>query len=115
MSHKIIENINLIEKDIRLKNEKVNIIAVSKTFSIENIKPLIDHGHIHFGENKVQEAMQKWSDIKKISNNLKLHMIGKLQTNKVKYVIELFDYIHSVDNYKLAKKISEEEKKTERN
>ena len=112
MSHKIIENINLIEKDIRLKNEKVNIIAVSKTFSLENIKPLIDHGHIHFGENKVQEAMQKWSDIKKNSKNLKLHMIGKLQTNKVKYVIELFDYIHSVDNYKLAKKISEEEKKT---
>ena len=112
MSHKIIDNINLIKKDIRLKNEKVNIIAVSKTFSIENIKPLIDHGHIHFGENKVQEAMQKWSDIKKNSKNLKLHMIGKLQTNKVKYVIELFDYIHSVDNYKLAKKISEEEKKT---
>ena len=112
MSHKIIENINLIKKDIRLKNEKVNIIAVSKTFSLENIKPLIDHGHIHFGENKVQEAMQKWSDIKKNSKNLKLHMIGKLQTNKVKYVIELFDYIHSVDNYKLAKKISEEEKKT---
>ena len=111
MSHKIIENINLIKKDIRLKNEKVNIIAVSKTFSLENIKPLIDHGHIHFGENKVQEAMQKWSDIKKNSKNLKLHMIGKLQTNKVKYVIELFDYIHSVDNYKLAKKISEEEKK----
>ena len=112
MSHKIIENINLIEKDIRLKNEKVNIIDVSKTFSLENIKPLINHGHIHFGENKVQEAMQKWSDIKKNSKNLKLHMIGKLQTNKVKYVIELFDYIHSVDNYKLAKKISEEEKKT---
>ena len=112
MSHKIIDNINLIKKDIRLKNEKVNIIAVSKTFSLENIKPLIDHGHIHFGENKVQEAMQKWSDIKKNSKNLKLHMIGKLQTNKVKYVIELFDYIHSVDNYKLAKKISEEEKKT---
>ena len=112
MSHKIIDNINLIKKDIRLKNEKVNIIAVSKTFSLEDIKPLIDHGHIHFGENKVQEAMQKWSDIKKNSKNLKLHMIGKLQTNKVKYVIELFDYIHSVDNYKLAKKISEEEKKT---
>ena len=90
MSHKIIDNINLIEKDIRLKNEKVNIIAVSKTFSLENIKPLIDHGHIHFGENKVQEAMQKWSDIKKNSKNLKLHMIGKLQTNKVKYVIEHF-------------------------
>ena len=115
MSHKIIENINLIEKDIRLKNEKVNIIAVSKTFSIENIKPLIDHGHIHFGENKVQEAMQKWSDIKKISNNLKLHMIGKLQTNKVKYVIELFDYIHSVDNINYQKKFPRKKKKPERN
>ena len=115
MTHKIIQNINLIKNDIRLKNEKVNIIAVSKTFSLQYIKPLIDHGHVHFGENKVQEALQKWSSIKRSSDNLKLHMIGKLQTNKVKYAVELFDFIHSVDNYKLAKKISEEEKKVGKN
>ncbi len=115
MTHKIIQNINLIKNDIRLKNEKVNIIAVSKTFSLQYIKPLIDHGHVHFGENKVQEALQKWSSIKRSFDNLKLHMIGKLQTNKVKYAVELFDFIHSVDNYKLAKKISEEEKKVGKN
>ena len=111
MSHKIIENINLIENDIRLKNEKAKIIAVSKTFTMESIKPLIDHGHIHFGENKVQEALEKWTEIKKNSQNLKLHMIGKLQTNKVKNAVALFDYIHSLDNFKLAEKISSEQKK----
>ena len=75
------------------------------------IKPLIDHGHIHFGENKVQESVEKWTDVKSSFQNIKLHMIGKLQTNKVKYVIPLFDYIHSLDNLKLAEKISEEQKK----
>ena len=80
----------------------VNIIAVSKTFSLDYIKPLIDYGHLHFGENKVQEAIAKWSDQKKINKNLKLHMIGKLQTNKAKDAVKLFDYIHSLDNQKLA-------------
>ena len=80
----------------------VNIIAVSKTFSLDYIKPLIDHGHNHFGENKVQEATAKWSDQKKINQNLKLHMIGKLQSNKAKDAVKIFDYIHSVDNQRLA-------------
>ena len=82
--------------------QKVNIIAVSKTFSTEHIKPLVDHGHQHFGENKVQEAISKWSEIKKNNENLKLHMIGKLQSNKAKDAVKLFDYIHSLDNQKLA-------------
>ena len=78
------------------------------------IKPLIDYGHIDFGENKVQESIEKWKEIKNLFQNVKLHMIGKLQTNKVKYVIPLFDYIHSLDNLKLAEKISEEQKKREK-
>ena len=89
----------------------VNIIAVSKTFPLENIFPLINHGHIHYGENKVQEAMEKWPNIKQDFTNIKLHMIGKVQTNKVKHVIPLFDYIHSLDNARLAEKISNEEAK----
>ena len=87
------------------------IIAVSKTFSMDKITPLIEYGHLDFGENKVQEAMEKWSDIKLSKSNLKLHLIGGLQTNKVKYAVKLFDYIHSVDSEKLAKKISEEQDK----
>ena len=83
-------------------NKTVNIIAVSKTFTLSHIQPLINHGHIHYGENKVQEAMAKWSEIKKENNNLKLHMIGKLQSNKAKDAVKLFDYIHSLDNQKLA-------------
>jgi len=83
-------------------NKQVNIIAVSKTFTYNYIKPLIDHGHLHFGENKVQEASVKWSDHKKNNSNLKLHMIGKLQSNKAKDAVKIFDYIHSVDNQKLA-------------
>ena len=82
--------------------QKVNVIAVSKTFPIEHIKPLVNHGHQHFGENKVQEAISKWSEIKKNNANLKLHMIGKLQSNKAKDAVKLFDYIHSLDNQKLA-------------
>ncbi len=115
MNNKIIENINLIKQDIRSKNEKVKIIAVSKTFSFDYIKPLIDNGHTHFGENKVQEAVLKWADVKKNFKNIHLHMIGKLQSNKVKYAVNLFDYIHSLDNYKLAEKISTEQKKVGRN
>ena len=83
-------------------DKPVNIIAVSKTFTLDHIKPLIDHGHSHFGENKVQEAIAKWSEIKKQNQNIKLHMIGKLQSNKAKDAVKLFDYIHSLDNQKLA-------------
>ena len=88
-----------------------NIIAVSKTFSLPEIMPLVDYGHIHFGENKVQEAIAKWTEIKVKYPTIKLHLIGKLQTNKVKFAIKLFDYIHSVDSEKLARKIAEEENK----
>ena len=87
------------------------IIAVSKTFKIDKILPLINHGHIDFGENKIQEAVDKWTEIKLKNSNIKLHMIGKLQTNKVKFAVKLFDYIHSVDNKKLAQKIADEQKK----
>jgi len=87
------------------------IIAVSKTFKIDKILPLIDHGHIDFGENKIQEAVDKWTEVKSNNSNIKLHMIGKLQTNKVKFAVKLFDYIHSVDSQKLAKKIADEQKK----
>ena len=89
------------------------IIAVSKTFGMDKIVPLIEHGHKDFGENKVQEALDKWSDVKLTNQNIKLHLIGGLQTNKVKFAIRLFDYIHSVDSEKLAKKIADEQKKTE--
>ena len=92
-----------------------NIIAVTKTFSKDIIKPLIDYGHIHYGENKVQEAMKKWTKLKDTYKDIKLHMIGKLQSNKVKFVIPLFDYVHSLDNFKLAEKISLEQKKLGKN
>ena len=100
----IIERFEKIKSKITsLKIDKpVNIIAVSKTFSFDYIRPLIDHGHLHFGENKVQEAMTKWSELKKTNKLLKLHMIGKLQSNKAKDAVRLFDYIHSLDNKKLA-------------
>ena len=90
------------------------IIAVSKTFPMENILPLIDHGHVHYGENKVQEALDKWTDVKKENNNIKIHLIGRLQTNKVKFAVRIFDYIHSLDSEKLAIKIAEEQKKQEK-
>ena len=90
-------------------NKPVTIIAVSKTFTLDHIKPLIEHGHLHFGENKVQEATSKWSEQKKNNQNLKLHMIGKLQSNKAKDAVKLFDYIHSVDNQKLADNLSKNE------
>ena len=87
------------------------VIAVSKTFGIDKVMPLIEYGHEHFGENKVQEAISKWEKTKKEKRNLKLHLIGKLQTNKVKYAVKIFDYIHSLDNEKLAKKIADEQQK----
>ena len=98
-------------KDLNLNNKKNKheIIAVSKTYPIKDILPLINYGHINFGENKIQEAMEKWSDIKSDFPRLKLHMLGKVQTNKVKFLIPLFDYIHSLDNLKLAQKISQEQ------
>ena len=91
------------------------VIAVSKTFKIDKILPLIQHGHIHFGENKVQEALAKWGEIKNKRKDIKLHMIGRLQSNKVKQAVGIFDYIHSVDSIKLALKISEEQKKQKKN
>ena len=100
----IIERYNKIKSNVASEKpaQSVNIIAVSKTFSIEHIKPLVDHGHQHFGENKVQEAISKWSEIKRENENLKLHMVGKLQSNKAKDAIKIFDYIHSLDSQKLA-------------
>jgi len=106
--HYTIKNLLDIESKI---NNRAKIIAVSKTFPIDKILPLIKHGHTDFGENKVQEAAEKWTEIKKINSKIKLHMIGKLQTNKVKFAVQIFDYIHSVDNEKLAKKIYDESKK----
>jgi|TARA_S200000501_G_scaffold83101_1_gene75218 pyridoxal phosphate enzyme (YggS family) len=104
----IIERLNKIKLNIASAKPKkpVNIIAVSKTFPIEHITPLVDQGHVHFGENKVQEAIAKWSDKKKQYPNLKLHMIGKLQSNKAKDAVKIFDYIHSLDNQKLADTLS---------
>ena len=112
--HTSINNLNLIKDTLKLKNvdvNKINIIAVSKTFPISEILPLINENQIHFGENKVQESIEKWSDIKNDFKHIQLHMIGKLQTNKVKFVIPLFDYIHSLDSLKLAQKISVEQNK----
>ena len=100
--------------EIKSKNQNVKIIAVSKTFPINEILPLIEYGHEHFGENKVQEAIIKWIDLKAKNKNIKLHLIGKLQSNKVKQAVKTFDYIHSVDNIKLANKIALEQKKINR-
>jgi pyridoxal phosphate enzyme (YggS family) len=115
--HYSINNLLRIKDEIYSKsNEKnVKIIAVTKTFDRKKIDPLIDYGHLHFGENKVQEALRKWPEILIKNKNINLHMIGKLQTNKVKYAVNLFNYIHSVDNLKLAKKISDEQKKINKN
>ena len=103
---------NKVKEIINKKQLKTTprIIAVSKTFPLDQITPLLDYGHIHFGENKVQEADQKWKDVKKKYSNLQLHMLGKLQTNKAKIAVKIFDYIHSLDNAKLASKIAQFEK-----
>ena len=118
--HKTVQNLIDIKNQLKLNLKDINIlnlpkiIAVSKTFTIDKIYPLIDHGHLDFGENKVQEAIDKWSRVKIEKPNLKLHMVGKLQSNKVKLAVKLFDYIHSVDSEKLAKKILEEQNKINR-
>tara|TARA_B100001057_G_scaffold167809_1_gene168559 strand:+ start:7059 stop:7718 length:660 start_codon:yes stop_codon:yes gene_type:complete len=119
--HKTVQNLINIENKIKSnlddlnKSNLPNIIAVSKTFKIDKILPLIEHGHLNFGENKVQEAVDKWSPIKEKKPNIQIHMIGKLQTNKVKFAVKLFDFIHSVDSEKLAKKIADEQIKVKRN
>ena len=110
--HDSVKNLEDINKEISLKvkeNISPKVIAVSKTFKMSQILPLIKYGHLHFGENKVQEAIEKWQNIKNEYPNIRLHLIGGLQTNKVKLAVKLFDYIHSLDNEKLAKKISEEQ------
>ena len=119
--HYSVKNLNVIKNKLKnklndiKKSDSPNIIAVSKTFAMDKINPLIESGHLDFGENKVQEALDKWTDIKLKNNNIKLHLIGKLQTNKVKHAVKIFDYIHSVDNEKLAKKIADELNKNQRN
>ena len=118
--HNTVKNLIYIEDLIKSKvNDEIGdklpkIIAVSKTFPIENILPLIEHGHLHYGENKVQEALDKWTEIKIKNNNIKLHLIGKLQTNKVKFALKIFDYIHSLDSEKLATKIAKEQVKQDK-
>ena len=115
--HKTVQNLIDIENQIKSNLSGSNtiklpkIIAVSKTFQMESISPLIEHGHVDYGENKVQEAIDKWTEIKEKNPDIKLHMIGRLQTNKVKFAVKLFDYIHSVDSEKLAKKIADEQLK----
>jgi len=116
--HRIVNNLEEIKAKInQLKldlQKKIKIIAVGKTFLIKDIEPLIEHGHQDFGENKVQEAIDKWTDIKKTNHKIKLHLIGRLQTNKVKFALKIFDYIHSLDSEKLASKIAEEQVKQEK-
>ena len=118
--HQTVTNFNKIKNLIKTNQEKTNnknnikIIAVSKTFEINHINPLIEYGHTDFGENKVQEAVEKWSSIKTKNTNLSLHLVGKLQSNKTKLALRIFDYIHSLDSEKLANKISDEQKKLEK-
>ena len=113
----IITNFDKIKQEIKdnsLQNE-IEVIAVSKTFSIEHIMPLVEHGHKHFGENKVQEAEKKWKELKKSNNDINLHMIGRLQSNKAKKAVELFDFVHSLDSEKLANELSKRQKEKDRN
>ena len=119
--HNVVERLIAIQSEIKeiliknnSQNKNLNIIVVCKTFSMDKIYPLIEAGHIHFGENKVQEAELKWKEVKKKYSNIKLHMVGKLQANKVKTALKIFDYIHSVDNYKLAEKIVKYEKELDK-
>ena len=119
--HNTVKNLLDIKNNIKIHLNKSNInnnpkiVAVSKTFKIDKIIPLIEFGHTDYGENKVQEALEKWTEVKKINPEIKLHMVGKLQTNKVKFAVQIFDYIHSVDSEKLAKKIADEQNKINKN
>ena len=113
--HNVITKLISIQKEIQEKNSKTKVIAVSKTFKIEEIIPLIDHGHKDFGENKIQEAVQKWTSVKENYTDINLHMVGKIQSNKVKLILPLFEYVHSLDSLKLAEKISVEQKKYKKN
>ena len=115
--HNVVERLMAIQSEIKelliknnSQNRDLNIIIICKTFSMDKILPLIDAGHVHFGENKVQEAESKWKKVKEKHPNIRLHMVGKLQTNKVKTALNVFDYIHSVDNYRLGEKIVKYEK-----
>ena len=118
--HSTLEQLNLIKNKVndiinkKQLNTRPNIIVVTKTFSLNNITPLLLSGHIHYGENKIQEAEKKWSETKKKYKNLQLHMIGKLQSNKARKALQLFNYIHSLDNKKLALKISQYEKELDK-
>ena len=118
--HNTVKNLLEIKNNIKIQLNKLNIknnpkiVAVSKTFEIDKILPLIEYGHSDYGENKVQEALEKWTEIKKINSKIRLHMVGKLQTNKVKFAVQIFDYIHSVDSEKLAIKIANEQNKMNR-
>ena len=119
--HNVVERLIAIQSEIKelliknnSQNKDINIVIVCKTFSMDKILPLIETGHVHFGENKVQEAELKWKEVKKKHSNIKLHLVGKLQTNKVKTALKIFDYIHSVDNYKLAEKIVKYEKELDK-
>ena len=114
MDHYSVNSLKKIKNEVYSKKKNCEIIAVSKTFDLEKIKPLINHGHRHFGENKVQEAVEKWSSIKIEIKDIKLHMIGKLQSNKVKHAVKIFDYIHTLDSIKLAKKIHDEQIKIQK-
>ena len=114
--HHTVKNLTYIQSEIQSKISKINInnynpkvVAISKTFKIDHILPLIDFGHIDFGENKVQEAFEKWRQVKENNPKIKLHMVGKLQTNKVKNALKIFDYIHSLDNIRLAEKIAQQQ------
>ena len=115
--HNVVERLMAIQSEIKelliknnSQNRDLNIVIVCKTFSMDKILPLIDADHVHFGENKVQEAESKWKEVKEKHPNIKLHMVGRLQTNKVKAALNDFDYIHSVDNYRLGEKIVKYEK-----
>ena len=119
--HITLKNLLKINDNVKYKLSTLNktlkdlrVIAVSKTFAIEHIKPLIDYGHIDYGENKVQEAIDKWTKVKKDNSSIKLHLIGRLQSNKVKFAVKLFDYIHSLDSKKLADKISKQQKELDK-
>ena len=115
--HNTVKNLIYIEDLIKSKvnhesaDKLPKIIAVSKTFPLDSIVPLIEYGHLHYGENKVQEALDKWTEVKVKNTSIKLHLIGRLQTNKVKFALTIFDYIHSLDSEKLANKIANEQKK----